>query len=70
MSLNNSLRTIETATSSEFIKTLLEEKIEAFGFAHDDQILSIEMDLPDTIPLKIKFKKEKEAKVIIHNGGE
>lgn len=67
MNLDNTLRTIQLATSPGFIKTLIEEKIEQFGFSPDDLILDIKVDLPEVIPLTIKFKKEKEAKIIIHN---
>lgn len=61
------LRTIETATSQGFLKQLLEEKMEVFGFKPDEMILDISWDLPEHIPIKIKFKKEKEAKVIVNN---
>jgi hypothetical protein len=69
--MDNTLRTIETATSPGFLKTLLEEKIEMFGFAADDQILSIEIEgLPEIIPLKIKFKKERGATVTVLSDGK
>ena len=68
--MEDKLRTIETATSAGFIKTLLEEKMEQFGFKPDDLILDIQVDLPEIIPLKIKFKKESEGKLIVHNGPE
>jgi hypothetical protein len=69
MNLNTSLRTIETSTSKDFLKMLIEEKCEEFGFKPDDLICSIELEgIPDIIPMRIKFKKEKEVKIIKGNG--
>lgn len=60
------LRTIETATSLDFIKTLIEEKAREFGFKDHDMIVDIGIDLPQHIPITFKFKKEKEVSIIKH----
>lgn len=58
------VRTIKMAVSLDFIKTMLEEKIEQFGFKSDDQILKIDLTgLPATIPMEVRFKKETEVRV-------
>lgn len=65
------LREITTATNPKFLAMLVEQACEQFGFKPDDQILKVELEgLPEVIPLKFKFKKEKEAEVIIHSDGK
>lgn len=62
------IRTIDMAISQDLLKQFIEEKIEQFGFKADDNILKIDLEgLPSIIPMKIKFKKEKEAGVISHS---
>ena len=62
-------RTLEMYISLDLIKQFIEEKIQQFGFEAGEHIVSIDMPgVPQTIPMKIKFQKERGVKIITNNG--
>lgn len=69
MQLQTTLRTIEMPISRDLLKQFIEEKLNQFGFNDADRVVNMELKgVPETIPMTIKFQREKEVEIIEHNG--
>ena len=67
MNLDTGLKTIPMPTA--LIAQFIEEKLHQFGFTDSDMITKVElMNIPKTILVRVKSKKEKEVQVITHDG--
>jgi hypothetical protein len=67
----NSVRTIEMAISRDNLNSQgqVEQFLQAIGVVRrDEEIIDLELNLPEVIPLKFKIRKEQEVKLTRHNG--
>jgi hypothetical protein len=66
---NSSMRTIELATSRDFIAQCIMEKYREFGFEDKDFIANVVLEgIPDIVPMKVNFRKELEVEIKKNNG--
>lgn len=64
--MNNSLRTIQTAIARDLLAQFIEEKADQWGFVDSEDVKVVLEGLPETIPIKFKFKQEQEVEVTEH----
>ena len=61
---NSEMRTLEMATSREFLAQCVMEKYREFGFEDKDFIANVVLEgIPDVVPMKVNFRKELEVSV-------
>lgn len=65
MNLNNSLRTVEMSIGKGLLQQLIEQNSILFGFSANEDV-KVNLELPETVPMKVKFRKEQEVEVIEH----